>query len=180
MDVPREDEQQAVRPLDVIIEEHWASVEAVCRTRLSGMRNADVDDAVQDTFVELLLADRDRIIDVRAWLNAVAVRMCGHIHRRRYRRAEVPLITDAFEDNGDPSAIAVERLAFNRLISSLPAVEQRLMTWRYVDQLSYEQLGQRLSVTPAHARVLAFRARRRIRDALTRDGSDSDVMRLIV
>ena len=167
MDVRRGSEQRAVSPLDVIIEEHWGSVEAVCRMRLSGMRAADVDDAVQDTFVEFLVADRERIIDVRSWLLAVAVRMCGHIHRRRYRRAEVPLSTDAFDDEGDPSAIAVNELAFCKLIACLPASEQQLMTWRYVEQLSYQQLGLRLGISDGHARILAFRARHRIRDALT-------------
>ena len=174
MDVRRGDEQRGQRPVDAIVEDNWAAVESVCRMRLSGMRSADVDDAVQDTFVAFLLADRTRILDERAWLVAVAIRMCGHIHRRRYRLAEVPIVADRSDDSCDPCEIAVDQLAFLKLIANLPAVEQQLITGRYVDRLSYEQLGKRLGVTEGHARILAFRARHRIRNALIQSESDTN------
>jgi RNA polymerase sigma factor (sigma-70 family) len=172
MDVRLGDEHRGERPIDAIVEENWAAVQAVCRMRLSGIRSADVDDAVQDTFVAFLLADRTRILDERAWLIAVAIRMCGHIHRRRYRLAEVPIVADRSDESCDPCELAVDQLAFLRLIASLPAVEQQLIAGRYVDRLSYEQLGKRLGVTEGHARILAFRARHRIRNALKSDSDD--------
>jgi RNA polymerase sigma factor (sigma-70 family) len=154
------------------VEEQWHLVEAICRMHLSGMRSADVDDAIQETFVQFLHADRRRIRDEAGWLVVVATRVCARIHRQRYRRQETAQPLQLVADKADPAEIVVEQLSFGELIATLSPQEREIVVLRYVAQLPYDQIAERLNLTTVNARQIALRARRRLRDALVLIDSD--------
>src|SRR5580700_9106704 len=93
----------------------------VCRSRLRGLPSADIEDAVQETFVQLTAADRSRILNVDAWLIRVALRSCARTLRSRYQCREVPL-ADAPLVDSVANAIdrADERLWLAKVATFLP------------------------------------------------------------
>lgn len=141
-----------------IINERWGLVQRVCTARLP---LADVDDAVQDTFLQFLAADRRSIRNVDAWLVAVAVRVCNRIHRRRYRAGEVPFGSahDVTEDLGLDDVLDSEW--FEQLCQSLPERDRSVLHSLYVHPRARSDVAADLDVTTNHLRVIAYRARQR-------------------
>jgi RNA polymerase sigma-70 factor (ECF subfamily) len=150
------------------IKQHWNLVEAICRRHLAGMRGSDIDDAVQETFVQLLIADRSRIDELPAWLIVVATRVCARIHRKRYLQPEACEVPDERAgDAPDPADVAVEQMSFGELLAVLSPPEREVVVLRYGLQLSYDDIAARIGISAVNARQIALRARRRLQDALT-------------
>lgn len=149
-----------------LIEKHLATVRRVCRAHLS--RREDIDDAMQETFVQFLLADRSRIINPEAWLVTVAARSCGHVHRWRYAHPEVGLFEDtAHTVEADGLDGVLDILWFEKVISHLPEIDRQVLTWLYLNNLPRETVAEHLGVSMDHLRVIAHRARRRAQRAFT-------------
>jgi RNA polymerase sigma factor (sigma-70 family) len=144
------------------IAKYLPMVRRVCGAHLS--RRHEIEDAVQETFVQFLLADRSRIANHEAWLVTVAARVCGHAHRWRYRHPEVGLLADL---RSTPAADVLDDVLqavwYEKVASHLPDIDRHVLTWLYVHQLPRESVAQHLGVTTEHLRVIAHRARRRAR-----------------
>ncbi len=141
-----------------LIEKYLPIVTRVCRAHLS--RPDQVDDAAQETFIQFLLADRERIANPEAWLVAVATRMCGHIHRWHYGHPEVDLVEDsARSDHLRELDDVLDTVWFERLVSHLPPLDRHVLTWLYLRQLPKDLLATDLGVSGDHLRVIAYRAR---------------------
>lgn len=142
-------------------------VQRVCRSRLSGRPPADIEDAIQETILQYLKSDRDRIVNVNAWFAAVAVHICAKSLRTRYSKPEETLEDDIGDgDVSDPAEVAVDDLWFESVEKHLHITEARLLRWLYVDRLPYTEIASRLNVTGGHARVLSFRARQHARQVI--------------
>ncbi len=143
-----------------LIEEHLATVRKVCRARLS--RRGDIDDAIQETFIQFLLADRSRIANLDAWLTTVAARTCGHLHRWRFAHPEEELLDDLENTTSDDDLEdVIDAVWFERIVSRLPEMDRHVLTWLYLEKLSRESVAEHLGVSTDHLRVIAYRARRR-------------------
>lgn len=141
-----------------ITDEQVRAVQRICRARV---RPADVDDATQETLLQYLLADHSRIDKPNAWLATVAVRVCAKVHRRRYRSLEAPMTEELLDTSQDPSDRAISDVLLQQIVAALPEADRLILSRVYFDDLSFAQLAAELHVTESHARVLAFRARRR-------------------
>lgn len=148
-----------------LIAVHLPTVRRVCQAHLS--RPADVDDAVQETFVAFLRADRKRIKNVEAWLVRVAVRSCNHIHRWHYGHPEAELIDGFGAQVSDAVLDDVLDLAFfHKLTSHLPRLDRQVLSLLFLHDMPRDLVAEHLGITSDHLRVVVFRARKRTQQIL--------------
>jgi RNA polymerase sigma-70 factor (ECF subfamily) len=155
----------AARSRDVL-PPFWTLVEAhgdellVHARRLAG--DAQAEDVLQDALLRALRAyPRLRHGDhLRAWLYRVTTSAAMDFHRSR--RREVPMdeppaaaAHDAYDDG-----------AFESLIAALPETARRALRLRFVDDLDYEGIGERLGCSPVAARQRVSTAVRTLRESL--------------
>jgi len=152
----------ADKALEATIEKCRPLVTRVCHSRLFGLPPADIEDAVQETFVQLIQADRTQILNIEAWLISVALRVCAHTLRRRYRAPELAL-TEAsrIQAPGEPFSSVDEQVWLAQVTALMPTTDVRLLHMLYIQDLPYGEVARYLKVSNSHARVLAYRARQR-------------------
>jgi len=131
---------------------------AICRS----LAGDDAEDAVQDTY----LRARSRLGQLRegtsleAWLTAIAVRECYARHRRRRRLAE---IVGAMR----PSPPTPSDPGLRELVEGLPFRDRTVVVLHYGHGLSLEEIARLLGEKPTTIRSVLFRARARLRAALS-------------
>ena len=139
---------------------HLPLIRRVCHAHLSGP--TDVEDAVQETCVQFLQADLQRIRNVEAWLVRVSGRVCGHIHRWRFLHPEAEL-SEQTRTCVDDSALTdtLNYLWFHKIVSQLSQLDRDALTLLYVHELPRESIADSLGISMDHLRVVLCRARRR-------------------
>ena len=148
----------ALPPFWSLVEAHGDELLAHAR-RLAGDQHAE--DVVQDALLRALRAyPRLRHADhLRAWLYRVTTTAAIDAHRAR--RREVP--TD--ESRRSPPRHYDEG-AFEALIAPLPDGARTALRLRFVDDLDYEAIADRLGISPAAARQRVSSAVRTLRERL--------------
>lgn len=146
--------------------------------RLVG-NTADAWDCVQETFLEAVKLDRRE--PIRNWpalLRHLATAKALDLLRRRSRQrtrcnAEADP-ADAVSREPDPTGHAEARELADRLraaVGQLPRRQAEVFCLTCFEQMSSEEVAERLGINPAAARMLLFRARERLRRLLeTFDG----------
>ena len=140
--------------------------------------SSDAADATQDTFVRAAeqlgnLRDPSKL---RSWLFAIARTVCLAAIRRRGRdtpEPEMSALADAGAAPGPPvpgPATAAERSELARLVwdatAALDHRDRLVLELTVREGLDGGELADALGVSPAHAHVLAHRARQRVERAL--------------
>ncbi|MBR0110511.1 MAG: sigma-70 family RNA polymerase sigma factor [Bacteroidales bacterium] len=123
-------------------------------------------DAVQDAFVKLW-NDRETLGDVNS-PKAYAIRLVKNlcIDRIRRQRLEFPeeLPERVSPEGQDDEIDQKERLNMvMEAIKSLPDRQREILWLRTVENLSYDEISERLGMTPLTLRVLLSRARSKIK-----------------
>ncbi|MEV6908460.1 sigma-70 family RNA polymerase sigma factor [Amycolatopsis sp. NPDC051071] len=136
---------------------------------------ADADDAVQDAWLRLSRSDAEQIDNLGGWLTTVVARECLHMLRSRRRRREDPLATHppdlvAIPDGDlDPEQEALladsVSLALLIVLDQLTPAERLSFVLHDMFELPFEEIAGIAGRTPAAARQLASRARRRVNGA---------------
>jgi RNA polymerase sigma-70 factor (ECF subfamily) len=134
---------------------------------------AEADDAVQETWLTLSRGDAGQIASLDGWLTTVVSRVCLKALRARRARREVPLdwhVPDPVvsgQDTGDPEQAALLAgdigLALLAVLDALAPAERLAFVLHDMFAVPYGQVAVVLERTPAAARQLASRARRRVR-----------------
>jgi RNA polymerase sigma factor (sigma-70 family) len=134
---------------------------------------ADADDAVQESWVRLQRADVAGVVDLRAWLTTVVGRICLDLLRARRSSREdyvgtwLPEPLVAPDDGGDPAqqlALADSvGLALLVVLETLTPAERLAFVLHDVFAVPFDDIAEVLGRSPAAARQLASRARRRVR-----------------
>jgi RNA polymerase sigma factor (sigma-70 family) len=155
----------------LLAERYWPLVARICRSRLRGLRNTDIEDAIQETFLRLAEADRSCIANLEAWLTTVAVRTCSRALRSRYKeRAVEAACTAAVATRRDPLADAVhdadERLWLAKVAPLIPTADLQLLHLLYVQDKSHGDVARYFNVSNGDARVRAYRARQHARQII--------------
>lgn len=156
----------------VIIEEHGRIVWQVSY-RLLG-NHADAADCFQETFVSALkFCRRQRVRDFPALLTRLATARAIDQLRRRFRRSnletnlEEPYCDEqALSSNTCPSQQLQQQELTDRLresLSRLPEQEAEVFCLRYLNDMSYQQIGAELGISTNTAGVLLHRARAKLR-----------------
>ena len=152
-------------------EENRAHLRAVAYRMLGSL--AEADDAVQDTWLRLSRAGADEVENLGGWLTTVTARVCLNMLRSRRRRREVEVhlpdlvvITDGELQPEEEALLANSvGLALLVVLDTLTPAERLAFVLHDMFDLPFEQIAPVVGRTPAAARQLASRARRRVKGA---------------
>ena len=136
---------------------------------------AEADDAVQEAWIRLSRTDTSEVENLRAWLTTVVGRVCLNILRSRRTRREQPLETHVPDPIVSPEAgVDPEQeallgdsvgLAMLVVLDTLNPPERVAFVLHDVFGVPFDTIAPIVDRTPAAARQLASRARRRVQGA---------------
>ncbi len=151
---------------------------------------ADAEDAVQEAWLRLHRSQDDQIGNLGGWLTTVVSRVCIDMLRARQSRREHPVgtwlpepIVDV-EDAADPEHEALLAdsvgLALLVVLETLSPAERLAFVLHDMFAVPFEDIAPIVERTPAAARQLASRARRRVRGSATVPDPDIGRQREVV
>ncbi|MFI5183384.1 MAG: RNA polymerase sigma factor [Vicinamibacteria bacterium] len=138
----------------------------------------DAEDATGEVFLRAraALSRYDGSVPLGAWLTKVAVNHC--VDRLRHRRREVRLFASDPEEAVNAPALDAsplsevmaeeERAALSTAVAALPDRFRVPLVLRYSAEMSYDDIAERLGQTRQEVATSLFRAKQRLRRALTR------------
>ena len=138
--------------------------------RRQGLTDAEAQDAVQDSLFRLWLQLRaGTVIDnPRAWVYRAVFRIAMDRHRLR---ARISALTNRLATGGvEPPADTTDRVAVWAEVDRLPPRQRQVLYLRYRADLSFEDIGPILGITPSAARSHATQALAALRRRLDQDG----------
>jgi RNA polymerase sigma-70 factor (ECF subfamily) len=151
-------------------EEHRAYLRGVAYRMLGSL--AEADDAVQDTWLRLARSGPGEDGNLRGWLTTVTARVCLNVLRARNARREEPLPPSLPDPVVSPDAgLQPEEealladsvgLALQVVLDTLTPAERLAFVLHDMFRLPFDEIAPMAGKTPAAARQLASRARRRI------------------
>lgn len=171
-------------------EENRTHLKAVAH-RMLGSSN-DAEDAVQEAWIRLCRSDSAAIDNLGGWLTTVVGRVC--LDMLRVRREE-PLETGAPDapepgpvpdpgSGGDPEQQALTAdsvgLALLVVLETLDPAERLAFVLHDMFAVPFDEIARIVDRTPAAARQLASRARRRVRGVAPESGSGAVRRREVV
>ncbi|MBA2400200.1 MAG: sigma-70 family RNA polymerase sigma factor [Bradyrhizobium sp.] len=142
---------------------------------------AEVDDAVQETWLRLSRTDTGAVENLGGWLTTVVARVCLDMLRSRKSRREEPLGPDVPEpiagDEHERDADMADSVGAALLVvlETLAPAERLAFVLHDMFAVPFEEIAPIVGRTPAAARQLASRARRRVQG--TPPAPDADFSR---
>ena len=166
-------------------EEHRARLRAVAHRMLGS--SGEAEDAVQEAWFRVSRADTTRVDNLGGWLTTVVGRVCLDMLRARKSRAEQPLDTTAtatansatvpapvpaMPSDPEQDALLADSVGVALLVvlDTLTPAERLAFVLHDLFGVPYEEVGAVVDRTPAAARQLASRARRRVQGADAPEG----------
>jgi RNA polymerase sigma-70 factor, ECF subfamily len=150
----------------------------------------DADDALQDAWLRLNRADPSGVENPRAWLTTVVARVCLNMLRSRKSRREVPLAAHVPDpivsraDGIDPEHEALLAdsvgLALAAVLEMLPPAERLAFVLHDVFAVPFDKIASIVGRSPAAARQLASRGRRRVQGEARVPNADLSQQREVV
>ena len=167
-------------------EEHRPHLRAAAYRMLGSVSEAD--DAVQEAWLRLSRADADEIENLGGWLTTVVARVCLNVLRTRKREeplgVHVPDPIVSSEDGPDPEQEALLAdsvgLALLVVLETLGPAERLAFVLHDMFGLPFDEIAPIVDRSPAAARQLASRARRRIQGAPTEPDASLPAQRKVV
>src|SRR3954451_5669554 len=151
-------------------EEHRDRLTAVAH-RLLGSR-AEAEDAVQEAWMRVSRADSTEVDNLAGWLTTIVARVSLNELRSRASRREEPLDEappprlHAVADPADEAVLADSvGLALLAVLDTLAPAERLAFVLHDLFDVPFEEIAPIVDRSPAAARQLASRARRRVRGA---------------
>jgi RNA polymerase sigma factor (sigma-70 family) len=171
-----------------LFEAHRTYLRAVAYRMLGSVSEAD--DAVQESWLRLSRSDASEIENMRAWLTTVTARVCLDMLRSRESRREEPLGVHVPEpivssaDGTDPEHEALLAdsvgLALLVVLETLAPPERLAFVLHDMFGMPFDAIAPIVDRSPAAARQLASRARRRVRGAAPTPDADPAAQREVV
>lgn len=151
---------------------------------------SEADDAVQDVWLRVSRRDLSDVANLGGWLTTVAGRVClDQLRARRARREESLEAVDRPDPTDrelatDPESEAVLAesvgLALLLILDTLSPAERLAFVLHDMFAVPFDEIATIVGRTPAAAKMLASRARRRIRTADAAPVTDAHRHRLVV
>jgi RNA polymerase sigma factor (sigma-70 family) len=173
-------------PLAEQFETHRGHLRAVAYRMLGSISEAE--DAVQEGWIRLGRTDVSAVENLRAWLTTVVARVCLDMLRTRTSRREAPLdmhvpdpvITPA--DDPESSAMLADSvgLALLVVLEALDPAERLAFVLHDVFGMPFDEIAPIVERSPAAARQLASRARRRVQGSVPDADRDLRQQRRVV
>lgn len=169
-------------------EEHRPRLRAVAYRMLGSLTEAE--DALQEAWIRTTRSDGKAIDNVGAWLITLVGRVCVDMLRARTSRREdlvgnwLPEPVVSTDDTVDPEQASLLSdsvgLALLVVLESLEPPERLAFVLHDMFGVPYEQIAPIVDRTPAAARQLASRARRRLQGTQTVPDADLPTQRRVV
>ena len=154
-------------------EEHRARLRAVAYRLLGSPSEAD--DAVQEAWLRVSRSEADEVENWGGWLTTIVARVALNMLRARNARREEafgahlpdPVVSPDEDSQPEAQALLADSvgLALLVVLDALNPTERLAFVLHDVFQLPFEDIAPIVERTPAAARQLASRARRRVRGA---------------
>jgi len=160
-------------------EEHRAHLRAVAYRMLGSLDEAD--DAVQDSWLRLSRSRASEVENLGGWLTTIVARVCLNILRSRKVRKEEALeahLPDPFIESPEEEALLSDSVSLALLVvlDTLTPAERLAFVLHDMFALPFDDIAAMVGRTPAAARQLASRARRRVKGAAI-PAPDPDIAR---
>jgi RNA polymerase sigma factor (sigma-70 family) len=169
-------------------EQHRSRLRSVAYQMLGSL--SDVDDALQETWVRFSRADAGRIESMGAYLTTSVANTCLNMLRSRSRRDEQPvgvhlpdpIVTRADDTDVEHEVVVVESvgLALLVVLDRLSPGERLAFVLHDVFGMQFDEIAGILGRSPAAARQLASRARRRVQSTAPPPDTDRREQRRVV
>jgi RNA polymerase sigma factor (sigma-70 family) len=169
-------------------EENRTRLRAVAYRMLGSVTEAD--DAVQESWLRLHRSGASGVENLGGWLTTIVARVCLDMLRSRESRREEPLGVHlpepmvAREDAADPEHEALLAdsvgLALLVVLETLAPAERLALVLHDMFAVPFEEIGPIVGRSPAAARQLASRARRRVQAADATPDADPVRQRKVV
>jgi RNA polymerase sigma factor (sigma-70 family) len=150
----------------------------------------EAEDAVQESWLHLVRADRSQVKNLGAWLTRAVARICLDLLRARKLRSEESLEAAELEpgslvpgliDPGEEAELADSvGLALLVVLDRLAPAERLAFVLHDIFAIPFEEIALILQREVPATRQLASRARRRVRGAQTASDADSIRSREVV
>jgi len=154
-------------------EKNRARLRAVAYRMLGSLPEAD--DAVQEAWLRFSRSDASGVDNLGAWLTTIVARVCLNMLRSRKARREDPMgvhvpdpvISRADGTNPEDEALLADSvgLALQVVLETLAPAERLAFVLHDMFDLPFDEIAPMVGRSPATARQLASRARRRVRGA---------------
>jgi RNA polymerase sigma-70 factor (ECF subfamily) len=151
---------------------------------------SEADDAVQEAWLDLSRADTSGVANLTGWLTTVVARVCLDMLRSRKSRREEPLGAHVPEpivsagDGVDPEHEALMAdsvgLALLVVLETLAPAERVAFVLHDLFAVPFDEIAPIVGRSPAAARQLASRARRRVQGADSLPEADASRQRNVV
>ncbi|HEY1468460.1 MAG TPA: sigma-70 family RNA polymerase sigma factor [Candidatus Acidoferrum sp.] len=167
-------------------EENRGHLRAVAYRMLGSMSEAD--DAVQEAWLRLNRSDAAAIENLGGWLTTVVARVCLDILRSRASRREETLDAQKLEPRANQGASDPEQevlladsvgLALLVVLDRLTPAERIAFVLHDMFAVSFDEIASIIRRSPAAARQLASRARRRVQGTDRVPASDLSAQRKV-
>jgi RNA polymerase sigma factor (sigma-70 family) len=170
-------------------EAHRAHLRAVAYRMLGS--TSEADDAVQEAWLRLSKSDVGHVRNLGGWLTTVVGRICLDMLRARTARREAPLdehapdLIDSRADGPDPEQEALMAdsvgLALLVVLDTLSPAERLAFVLHDMFSVPFDEIAPILDRTPDATKMLASRARQRLKAAdATPDNEDPARNRAVV
>src|SRR5215467_743050 len=147
---------------------------------------AEAEDAVQEAWLRLSRSDASGVDNLGAWLTTIVARVCLNVLRSRKTRREEPMgvhVPDPVIGRADGTTLEDEALladsvglALQVVLETLTPAERLAFVLHDMFDLPFDQIAPMVGRSPAMARQLASRARRRVQGADIQ-ATDPDIAR---
>ncbi|MCP2169216.1 RNA polymerase sigma factor SigJ [Goodfellowiella coeruleoviolacea] len=169
-------------------EENRPHLRAVAYRMLGSLSEAE--DAVQDAWLRLSRADTSEVSNLGGWLTTVVARVCLDVLRSRRSRNEEPqgvhlpdpIVSLAGGVEPEQEALVADSvgLALLVVLDTLAPAERLAFVLHDMFAMPFDEIAPLVGRTPAAARQLASRARRRVRAGAPTPDTDPTRQRSVV
>jgi RNA polymerase sigma factor (sigma-70 family) len=169
-------------------QEHRPRLRAVAYRMLGS--HAEAEDALQESWIRVARAGADGVENIGGWLTTIVARQCLNMLRSRTSRREESLDThlpDPVVEAGDALDPAQQALVADAVgmallvvLESLDPAERLALVLHDMFAVPFDEIAPIVGRSPAAARQLASRARRRVRSDAPRPDRDLARQREVV
>lgn len=132
----------------------------------------DAADLVQESFIKIYyrLGKFDGKGSFSSWMYRVAINHCmDEFRKKRYKMEQIEIREDDIMDFHHPEVIFLKKeknRQLEKLIESLPKEERMILLLRYVNELSYNEIGEIMSLSLSTVRNKLHRAKKKLRETI--------------
>lgn len=136
----------------------------------------DAQDLVQEAFIKVYhqLEKYDQKGSFSSWLYRVAINHClDEFRKKGYKMKQVEMTEATLTIPNQPEVVFLKKekqRQLERLIETLQEEERMILLLRYVNELSYDEIGILVDLPISQVRNKLHRAKKKMRETVQREG----------